>query len=136
MNFVLRINWVILLISGISIYFAAGPVFEEQTVTDPHFLIIDFIVFAGILLLQAIFLLKIKALYGFSLVMLYALALVIGLRIMLSIDQLLSLMGIISFLLELLAIIYLIGVRGFLRSNRGREAMGLEPVPQNGLSEN
>ncbi|WP_144391417.1 hypothetical protein [Pleionea sediminis] len=131
MNFVIRFNWILIGLGAFLLYFEFGSISSVESGT-PHFLMIDLIAVSGLALLQLVFLLKLRQFYGFSLVLLYTIALLVGLRIMLSVGQLLSFSGILFFILELFVIFYLIGVRGFLKSNKGRAAFGLEPNPSQG----
>ncbi|NVJ61783.1 MAG: hypothetical protein HWE27_15415 [Gammaproteobacteria bacterium] len=129
MKFVLTANLVVAFIWGLIVYLTL-PTAENPA---PNWWI-DLLILGGILMLELVFLFRMKVLYGFSLVLLYTLALLIGLKIMLSIDQLLTLSGIGLALLEILVVVYLIGVRGYLRSESGRKAMNFDDKQKVGLS--
>lgn len=120
MSFVTRTNWIIIVFTGLAIlgYWQLG--------TGPNHLVwMDLVTFGGVLALQIALLFKLRSLYGFSLVLLYTLALIQGLKIMLTLGSLDSLFGILSLVIHIILIFYFIGVRGYLRSNRGRAALGL-----------
>ncbi|MEE4246454.1 MAG: hypothetical protein V2I33_13675 [Kangiellaceae bacterium] len=120
MKYVTRLNWLV-----IAIWSAIIATSYHFMGDNDHFIWIDIVTVAGVAVLQVLFYGKIKSGYGFSLVLLYTLALLQGMRIMLSIDQVFSLVGILFIILKLLLIFYFIGVRGFLRSNKGRSYFSL-----------
>ncbi len=124
MQFVIRTNWLLLALFT----FGLIPLFFQE---NSHWYLnwIDLLTFAGVLALQLVLLFKSKALYGFSLVLLYTLALIHGLKIMLSLGSLDSALAVLMLIFHVFLILYFIGVRGFLRSNRGREALGLPIEP-------
>ncbi len=122
MSFVTRTNWVIILFTSLAIlgYWQLG-------IGPNHLVWMDLVTFGGVIALQAALLFKLRSLYGFSLVLLYTLALIQGLKIMLSLGSLDSLLAVVSLIIHIFLIFYFIGVRGYLRSNRGRVAMGFSP---------
>jgi len=128
MKFIAKVNWVLILTWALLLFHPYVLAWAQDTdvvKSSSYYLWIDVVSLGGFAMLQLIILAKIKSLYGFTLVLLYTLALLQGMRIMLSIDTLLTLTGVLFFLLELLVIFYLIGVRGYLRSDKGRSAFGL-----------
>jgi|GEM_PF-6190513 len=119
MRFIYVVNSIIILGWASLVYFTQPS--HEQV--SPNWWI-DVLVLGGMIIFQLQMVVKSKTLYGFSIVMSYTLALLIGMRLMLSVDWLLTLKGIGFLLVSALCIFYLIGVRGFLRSDKGRAIMG------------
>ncbi|NVK86839.1 MAG: hypothetical protein HWE13_01870 [Gammaproteobacteria bacterium] len=125
MRYVYLINAVFIAVWAVIVYLTQPTHLQ----TSPNWWI-DVLILGGFAMLQLQAMIKLKTLYGFSLVLSYTVALIVGLRIMLSLSSILSLAGFALFLLSLFAIIYLIGLRGFLRSDKGREIMKQEIMKQ------
>ena len=117
MIYVLTINTILILLGVGSLLFSG----EVQ----PHLRLIDLVTLGGFIVLQGVLFFRLKSLLGFVRVLLYTMALLQGLRLFLSIDQLLSLSGIINGLIIFLMIMYLLGIRGFLNSAKGMSYFGV-----------
>ncbi len=109
-----RLNALAIIYSGLSLYFIATN--EQQTL---HFFFIYTLMTSGLIFFHLIFTLRLKSGLGFCHVLLYALALMQGLKIFLSVSSLATLSGFVSSLLSAILIFYLLGLKGFLKSKHG-----------------
>ncbi len=90
------------------------------------FMLLDVVSLSGLIGILVIATFKFKPLHGFLLVLLYVLALTQGFRLMLTLDQVTSLNGFFSTLLSVVSILFFIGARGYLRSEKGLAAFKIE----------
>jgi hypothetical protein len=128
MLFIVRTNLIILLLFAFSlVHLYLGDN------TAWYFSWVELLTFAAVAVIEMILITRMRALYGFSLVLLYALALIHGLKIMLSLGSIESAVDVFVLIFHGFLIVYFIGVRGYLRSDRGRAAMGfaVNEAPKN-----
>ena len=122
MNKVLIINtFIILLLSG-----ALWESYELYRFC-PHLILFSVLTITGLLALQGILFFRLKALLGFARVLLYTLALLQGLRLFLSLSDFLSITGILNGLFIFVLMLYLLGVRGFLQTEKTLLQWGVKP---------
>ena len=121
MKYVLWINTLLIAIGIYSLYsaFSQGVGFNIT-------LLIEQLTVAGLILVQIMLWLRVKALLGFAQVLIYALALAQGLGLFMQGGSLLTLAGAGLILFTFLKIFYFIGLRGFLRSEKTMKLFGID----------
>lgn len=111
------------LIAGVNVLLAGifilNLLFMETTKLNyPFASYINLIGAAALLLVAIIVLFRINKLVGFARLLVYVLALVLGLQALLSIKYLFSLYGALTIVVDVVVIFYAIGLRGYLASER------------------
>lgn len=91
---------------------------EKAALSYPFASYINLISASALILITLIVLLRLTHLIGFVRAIIYVIALVLGLQILLSIKYLFSVYGLLTIVLDAFVIFYLIGVRGYLASER------------------
>jgi hypothetical protein len=91
---------------------------EKVALSYPFASYINLISASALILITLIILLRLAPFVGFVRAIIYVIALVLGLQILLTIKYLFSVYDILTITVDALVIFYLIGVRGYLASER------------------
>jgi hypothetical protein len=103
----------------LSLVFTFNQFFMEKVALSyPFASYINLISASALILITLIILLRLAPFVGFVRAIIYVIALVLGLQILLTIKYLFSVYGILTIAVDALVIFYLIGVRGYLASER------------------
>jgi CHASE2 domain-containing sensor protein len=121
MLFIVRTNLILLILFAFSL---SSLLLQQEVNWFLHWA--ELLTLGSVAALQIILLTRARRFYGFVLVLLYTLALIHGLKVMLSLGAIDSAVDVLVLIFHVFLVVFFIGVRGYLRSDRGRSAMGLE----------
>lgn len=91
---------------------------EKIELSYPFASYINLISASALVIVALTVLMRIGRLVGFARVLIYVIALLLGLQILLTIKYLFSAYGMLTIVVDALVIFYLVGVRGYLASQR------------------
>ena len=101
-----------------SLFIANLLYLHQYTQAAPLLVFVNLVGAGALLLITLIILLRLLRLVGFARVLAYALSVVLGLQLLLTLKYLMTGYGALTILIDLVVIIYAIGMRGYLASTK------------------